>query len=58
MSERDLPTTPDEAREVMDSLTFEPGPKTREDEEALLATLPPAGAEVMVVRSLRIPHRR
>lgn len=55
MSERDLPSTPDEAREVMDSLTFESAPASREDEEALLATLPPPGAEVMVVRSLRIP---
>jgi predicted DNA-binding protein len=55
MSERDLPRTPEEAREVMDSLMFEPPAATREEEQALLATLPPPGAEVMVVRSLRLP---
>jgi predicted DNA-binding protein len=51
--ERGLPTTPDEARELMDNLTFEPVP-TPQEEAALLATLPPPGSEVMVVRSLRL----
>jgi len=52
--ERDLPQTPDELRAFMDGLTFE-SPPTAEDEAALLATLPPPGSEVMVVRSLRLP---
>jgi hypothetical protein len=38
----------------MEDPTFEPPPSMRR-EEALLASLPPAGSEVMVVRSLRLP---
>ena len=38
----------------MNDLTFNP-PPSREQAEELLATLPPAGSEVMVVRSLRLP---
>lgn len=49
-----LPRTPEEAKQFMDSLTFEE-PPTREEAEALLAQLPPLGAEVMVSRSLRLP---
>jgi predicted DNA-binding protein len=49
-----LPQTPDEARELMERLTFAP-PPTPDQEAALLAELPPAGSEVMVVRSLRLP---
>jgi predicted DNA-binding protein len=52
--ERGLPRAPDEVEAFMHDLTFE-SPTTREQEEGLLATLPPAGAEVMVVRSLRLP---
>jgi len=55
MSEtHELPQTPDEARELMERLTFAPPPSS-DDEAALLAELPPAGSEVMVVRSLRLP---
>jgi predicted DNA-binding protein len=54
MTERDLPSTPDEARALMDNLTFD-RPPSPEEEQAILATLPPPGAEVMVVRSLRLP---
>ncbi len=49
-----LPQSPDEARELMDRLTFTT-PATAEDEAALLAQLPAPGSEVMVVRSLRLP---
>ncbi len=52
--EQGLPRTPEEARELMDRLTFE-SPAAPDEEAALLATLPPPGSEVMVVRSLRIP---
>jgi len=52
--EQGLPQTPEEAREFMDRLTFDP-PPTHDEEAALLATLPPPGSEVMVVRSLRLP---
>src|SRR4051794_35575450 len=52
MSDR-APSTPDEARELMNNLAFDP-PPSPEQAEALLASLPPAGAEVMVVRSLRL----
>jgi hypothetical protein len=51
----ELPQTPDDARELMDRLTFAPPPSTPEEEAALLAQLPPPGSEVMVVRSLRLP---
>jgi predicted DNA-binding protein len=54
MTERDLPSTPDEARTLMDNLTFD-RPLSAEEEQAVLASLPPRGAEVMVVRSLRLP---
>ena len=47
------PGTPDEARELMNNLTFDP-PPSPEQAEALLATLPSAGTEVMVVRSMRL----
>ncbi|MBN1172466.1 MAG: hypothetical protein JXA67_09855 [Micromonosporaceae bacterium] len=49
-----LPTTPDETSTFMDNLTFDT-PSTPDQEEALLAALPPAGSDVMVVRSLRLP---
>jgi predicted DNA-binding protein len=39
---------------MMDNLTFDAPPSPGE-EQAILATLPPPGAEVMVVRSLRLP---
>jgi len=38
----------------MDDLRFEP-PPTQEEETTLLASLPPSGSDVMVVRSLRLP---
>ena len=50
----DLPATPDEVVAFLDNLVFDP-PATPEVEQALLASLPPAGSEVMVVRSLRLP---
>ena len=50
----DLPQTPEELGAFMNDLTFEPGP-TAEEEAALLQSLPPAGSDVMVVRSLRLP---
>ncbi len=52
--ERGLPLTAEQVGVFMDNLTFEP-PPTQQHEEALLASLPPAGSEVMVVRSLRLP---
>jgi predicted DNA-binding protein len=52
--ERGLPETPEEAQEFMAGLTFDQ-PPTAEEEADLLATLPPPGSEVMVVRSLRLP---
>jgi hypothetical protein len=52
--ERDLPGTPEEVTSFMDNLTFDP-PPTKDKEAALLASLPAAGSEVMVVRSLRLP---
>lgn len=51
---RGRPRTTDEARDLMQNLTFDP-PPTPQEEAALLASLPPAGSEVMVVRSLRLP---
>jgi predicted DNA-binding protein len=51
--ERGLPRTEEETRELMSNLTFE-SPATPEEEAALLATLPPSGSDVMVVRSLRL----
>jgi predicted DNA-binding protein len=52
--ERGLPRTPEEVAAFMDGLTFTPPPAGQEEED-LLASLPPAGSEVMVVRSLRLP---
>ncbi len=52
--ERGLPLTAEQVGVFMEHLTFEP-PPTLQQEEALLASLPPAGSEVMVVRSLRLP---
>lgn len=49
-----LPHTPEEAAELMNNLRFDPPPTAREEAE-LLAGLPPAGSEIMVVRSLRLP---
>jgi predicted DNA-binding protein len=48
-----LPRTPEETRDLMDNLAFEPA-STPEQEAALLATLPPPGSEIMIVRSLRL----
>jgi hypothetical protein len=53
-NERGLPETPEETQALMDNLAFEPV-SGREQEAALLETLPPRGSEVMVVRSLRLP---
>lgn len=52
--ERGLPRTPEDVGDFLTELAFEP-PPTQEEADALLATLPPAGSEVMVVRSLRLP---
>jgi predicted DNA-binding protein len=48
-----LPQTADEVGEFMDDLVFEELP-TAEDEADMLASLP-AGSDVMVVRSVRLP---
>jgi predicted DNA-binding protein len=50
----DVPQTGDELNAFMQNLTFE-APPSPEQEAKLLASLPPAGSEVMVVRSLRLP---
>jgi predicted DNA-binding protein len=50
----ELPRTPEEVAAFMDGLTFEPAP-TAQDEAALIDSLPQAGSDVMVVRSLRLP---
>jgi hypothetical protein len=50
----ELPRTPDGLAAFMDGLTFEPAP-TAQEEAALIDSLPPAGSDVMVVRSLRLP---
>jgi predicted DNA-binding protein len=49
-----LPRTPEEVTAFMRNLAFDP-PPTKEREAELLASLPPAGSDVMVVRSLRLP---
>jgi hypothetical protein len=49
-----LPQNPDEVAAFMDGLTFEPA-STAADEAELADSLPPAGSDVMVVRSLRLP---
>jgi hypothetical protein len=50
----ELPQTPEDLASFMDGLAFEPAPAPQ-DEAVLLDSLPPAGAAVMVVRSLRVP---
>jgi hypothetical protein len=50
---RELPQTPDEVGEFMDSLVFEELP-TSQDEADTLASLP-AGSDVRVVRPVRLP---
>ena len=50
----ELPQTPEDVAAFMDGLTFEPAPAAA-DEAALIDALPPAGSDVMVVRSLRLP---
>ena len=50
----ELPQTPKDVAAFMDSLTIEP-PPTAEDEAAGIDALPPAGSDVMIVRSLRLP---
>lgn len=50
---RELPRTADEVHEFMNQLSFEELP-TAQDEADTLASLP-AGSEVMVVRSVRLP---
>ena len=50
----ELPQTPEDVAAFMSNLTFEPAP-TAEDEAALIDSLPPAGSDVMVVRSVRLP---
>jgi predicted DNA-binding protein len=50
----ELPQTPEDVAAFMNGPTFEPAP-TAEDEAALIESLPPAGSDVMVVRSLRLP---
>ena len=52
--DHELPRTPDEVTAFMDSLTFD-APPSPDRAQALLASLPPGGSEVMVVRSLRLP---
>ena len=56
MSEdKGLPQTPEETAAFMQGMTFGAAPATPAAEAELLAALPPAGSEVMVVRSLRLP---
>jgi predicted DNA-binding protein len=50
----ELPQTPEDVAAFMNGLTFEPA-STAEDEATLIDALPPAGSDVMVVRSLRLP---
>ncbi len=50
---KELPQTADEVGEFMDNLVFEELP-TSQDEADTLASMP-AGSEVMVVRSVRLP---
>ncbi len=54
MTDEKLPQTAEQVREFMDSLTFTDPPTEREAAD-LLASLPPKGSPVMVVRSLRLP---
>jgi predicted DNA-binding protein len=51
--ERGLPRTADEVQEFMDQLAFDE-PPTAQAAADMLASLP-AGSEVMVVRSVRLP---
>jgi predicted DNA-binding protein len=50
----EMPQTPEDVAAFMDGLTFDPA-SAPPDEAALLGSLPPPGAAVMVVRSLRLP---
>jgi predicted DNA-binding protein len=50
----ELPQTPKDVAAFMEGLPFEPAPAAQE-EAALIDSLPPAGSDVMVVRSLRLP---
>jgi hypothetical protein len=52
--DKGLPSTPEEATEFMGELTFD-HPPTPQEEADLLASLPPDGSDIMVVRSLRLP---
>jgi hypothetical protein len=54
MSDEKLPQTAEQVHEFMDNLTFA-DPPTEQEAADLLATLPPKGSPVMVVRSLRLP---
>lgn len=54
MSEQGLPRTAEEAQQFMNDMTFAEPPSPEEEAE-LLASLPPRGSAVMVVRSLRLP---
>ena len=50
----ELPQTPEDVAAFMDGLAFEAAP-AEQDETSLIDSLPPAGSDVMVVRSLRLP---
>ena len=50
----ELPQKAEDVAAFMDGLTFEPA-SAAEAEAALIEALPPAGSDVMVVRSLRLP---
>lgn len=50
----EMPRTPEAVTAFMENIAFAE-PPDREQEESLLAALPPAGSGVMVVRSLRLP---
>jgi hypothetical protein len=50
----ELPQKTEDVAAFMDGLTFEPA-SAAEGEAALIEALPPAGSDVMVVRSLRLP---
>ena len=52
--ERHLPQSVEDVAELMNNLTFDPPPTPQQAAE-LLASLPPEGTPVMVVRSLRLP---
>jgi predicted DNA-binding protein len=54
MTDERLPQTAEQVAEFMDNLTFD-DPPTEQEAADLLASLPPKGSPVMVVRSLRLP---